>query len=97
MLLSSSATEQFNFFSLLAVVKSNFGTLLEGMFAIISDSNSGGCAKMFKVHSISLAFTKPRRGRKESDNGRPAEAFAQAQAINTDRGGEPLELKRFKG
>jgi hypothetical protein len=24
---------------------------------------------------------------------RPAEAFAQAQAINTDRGGEPLELK----
>jgi hypothetical protein len=25
--------------------------------------------------------------------GRPAEAFAQAQAINSDRGGEPLELK----
>jgi hypothetical protein len=32
-------------------------------------------------------------GRSLSVLGRPAEAFAQAQAINTDRGGEPLELK----
>jgi len=43
-------------------------SILEGMFAIISDSNSDGVAKMFNVDGISLAFTVALKSALHSDD-----------------------------